>query len=280
MGGLEIALLIFAVVLIVVSFFLVDKKEPAPSTVPVPDMKQLNVISERAIKDMNTSANKLIEGTQDQLEAISNDKIMAVNEYSDQVLAKIDTNHKETVFLYQMLQDKEKELKETAQRMEELRIRCEKFLHDNPEVPDAAKNTKSTKSTPAKAAKKEYFAALDELSSANTPAPATGDCGDRPARKLDIGMEDFSFDDDTSAPEPEPETKGSKKMKSKDRAKQRLATVSTDVKQNMVQNAPEKSEKTNEVIALYKKKKSVMEISKLLNMGQGEVKLIIELYCK
>jgi hypothetical protein len=115
MDGLEIALLIFAVILIVVSFFLVDKKEKtAPVTVPVPDMKQLNVISERAIKDMNTNANKLIESTEDQLEAISNDKIMAVNEYSEQVIAKIDTNHKETVFLYQMLQDKEKELKETA----------------------------------------------------------------------------------------------------------------------------------------------------------------------
>ena len=107
MDGLEIALLIFAVILIVVSFFLVDKKEKtAPVTVPVPDMKQLNVISERAIKDMNTNANKLIESTEDQLEAISNDKIMAVNEYSEQVIAKIDTNHKETVFLYQMLQDK------------------------------------------------------------------------------------------------------------------------------------------------------------------------------
>jgi hypothetical protein len=48
----------------------------------------------------------------------------------------------------------------------------------------------------------------------------------------------------------------------------------------LLQIVTEKSEKTNEVIALYKKKKSVMEISKLLNMGQGEVKLIIELYCK
>lgn len=273
MDGLEIALLIFAVILIVVSFFLVDKKEKtAPPTVPVPDMKQLGVISERAIKDMNTNANKLIESTQDQLEAISNDKIMAVNEYSDQVIAKIDTNHKETVFLYQMLQDKEKELKETAQRMEELRIYCEKVLHDNPEAKEAS-GKKAGKG------KKEYFAALDELSAASTPAAEKTE-EDRPARKLDIGMEDFSFDDDTSAPEPEPESKSNKKMKSKDRAKQRLATVSTDVKQNMVQNAPEKSEKTNEVIALYKKKKSVMEISKLLNMGQGEVKLIIELYCK
>ena len=275
MDGLEIALLIFAVILIVVSFFLVDKKtpEPAAAKVPVPDMKQLNVISERAIKDMNTNANKLIESTEDQLEAISNDKIMAVNEYSDQVIAKIDENHKETVFLYQMLQDKEKELKETAQRMEELRIYCEKLLHDNPDAATAAKSTGNN-------GKKEYFAALDELSNANSPAPAPASDEDRPARKLDIGMEDFSFDEDASQPAPEPEVKENKKMKSKDRAKQRLTTVSSDVKQNMVKNAPEKSEKTNEVIALYKKKKSVMEISKLLNMGQGEVKLIIELYCK
>ena len=126
---------------------------------------------------------------------------------------------------------------------------------------------------------KGYFDALDALSSANTVPAEPVSAEDRPARVLDIGMEDFSFEDED--PEPEvPEDKNSKKMKSKDRAKQRLSVVSSDVKENMVKNAPEKSEKTNEVIALYKKKKSVMEISKLLNMGQGEVKLIIELYCK
>ena len=98
-------------------------------------------------------------------------------------------------------------------------------------------------------------------------------------RKLDIGMEDFSFDDDND-PEPMEDDKNLKKMKSKDRAKQRISYVSNDVKQDMKKNAPEKNEKTNEVINLYKKNKSVLEISKLLNMGQGEVKLIIELYCK
>ena len=98
-------------------------------------------------------------------------------------------------------------------------------------------------------------------------------------RKLDIGMEDFSFDDDND-PEPMEADKNLKKMKSKDRAKQRISYVSNDVKQDMKKNAPEKNEKTNEVINLYKKNKSVLEISKLLNMGQGEVKLIIELYCK
>ena len=273
MEALEIVLLIFALLLIIISFFLVDKsdrqqgKKENTNTVPVPDMKQLNVISERAIKDMNTNANKLLESTEDSLEAISNDKIMAVNEYSDQVLAKIDANHKEAVFLYQMLQDKEKELKETVQQLEMYRIECQKVMYENGEVP-AEEQT----------AARGYFDALDRLSSANTAAPEPSP-EDRPARILDIGMEDFSFDDDDGAPEPEVQDTN-KKMKSKDRAKQRLTTVPGDVKQNMLKNAPEKSDKTNEVIALYKKKKSVMEISKLLNMGQGEVKLIIELYCK
>lgn len=248
MSALEIALLIFGLILIIVSFFLVDKDQGATeNTVPVPDMKQLNVISERAIRDMNTNANKLLESTQDQLEEISNDKIMAVNEYSDQVLAKIDTNHKETVFLYQMLQDKEKELKETVNRIESLRIELEKHGMGG--------------------------------SSAAVSSQAAPVVSEDAPRKLDIGMEDFSFDDDND-PEPMEADKNLKKMKSKDRAKQRISYVSNDVKQDMKKNAPEKNEKTNEVINLYKKNKSVLEISKLLNMGQGEVKLIIELYCK
>lgn len=246
MSALEIALLIFGLILIIVSFFLVDKNQGAvENTVPVPDMKQLNVISERAIRDMNTNANKLLESTQDQLEEISNDKIMAVNEYSDQVLAKIDSNHKETVFLYQMLQDKEKELKETVNRIESLRIELEKQ------------------------------GAGSSTAASGQAAPVISDA----PRKLDIGMEDFSFDDDSN-PEPVQDDTNLKKMKSKDRAKQRISYVSNDVKQDMKKNAPEKNEKTNEVINLYKKNKSVLEISKLLNMGQGEVKLIIELYCK
>jgi len=249
MNGLEIALLVFALILIVISFFLVDKNDKVqPPTVPVPDMKQLNVISERAIKDMNTNANKLLESTEDSLEAISNDKIMAVEEYSDQVLAKIDANHKEVVFLYQMLQDKERELKETMQSADSLKADYEK----------------------------QNYIATEELSA--SVSESVKEEGDRSVRVIDIGMSEFSFDEDDD-PEPE-EDSNVKNLKSKDRAKQRLTTVSSDVKQEMIKNAPAKSEKTNEVIALYKKKKSVMEISKMLNMGQGEVKLIIELYCK
>ena len=263
MGGLEIVLLIVALALIIGSFFVVEKtkEEPKEKEVPVPNIKQLNVISERAIKDINSNANKVLESTQDRLETISNDKIMAVNEYSDQVLAKIDANNKEVVFLYQMLQAKEQELKETVSRLESLRIDGEKQVAASRGTAGKGNMSSGTSEETFKEAGKVYVE-------------------DRAPRKLDIGMEDFNFDDDLpSENEPDSGSKN-KNMKSKDRAKQRVSYIAKDEKQEMMKRAPERNEKTNEVISLYKKNKSVMEISKLLNMGQGEVKLIIELYCK
>ena len=38
--------------------------------------------------------------------------------------------------------------------------------------------------------------------------------------------------------------------------------------------------KTAKILELYQKKKSVLEISKALGLGQGEVKLVIDLYGK
>jgi hypothetical protein len=49
--------------------------------------------------------------TDDALSKLSNEKIMAVNDFSEQILEKIKKNHEEVVFLYSMLNDKERELK-------------------------------------------------------------------------------------------------------------------------------------------------------------------------
>ena len=48
------------------------------------------------------------------LERVTNEKIMAVNEYSDTVLEEINKNHKEVLFLYDMLNDKHDNLKNTV----------------------------------------------------------------------------------------------------------------------------------------------------------------------
>jgi uncharacterized protein YbjQ (UPF0145 family) len=48
------------------------------------------------------------------MEKISNEKIMAISEYSDTVLDAMDKTHNEIMFLYSMLNDKHKELTDLA----------------------------------------------------------------------------------------------------------------------------------------------------------------------
>lgn len=52
-----------------------------------------------------------MEKTERSMERVANEKIMAVNEYSDTVLEEINKNHKEVIFLYDMLNDKHENLK-------------------------------------------------------------------------------------------------------------------------------------------------------------------------
>ena len=47
-----------------------------------------------------------------------------------------------------------------------------------------------------------------------------------------------------------------------------------------VETPEDKLEKQEKVLALYAEEKSIKEISKMLSMGQGAVKLIIDLYGK
>ena len=54
------------------------------------------------------------------LEKITNEKIMAINEYGKTVTDEIERNHKEVVFMYDMLNDKTADLKNTIRKYENL----------------------------------------------------------------------------------------------------------------------------------------------------------------
>ncbi|MBO4415326.1 MAG: hypothetical protein J5824_05005 [Lachnospiraceae bacterium] len=131
MTGLEIALFILGVAFIVISFFIVDNSKSGNGSgmsASSINTEAIRRIGADAIEDMNRRSDLLIAESEDKLETISNDKIIAVGEYSDQVLEKINSNHKEVVFLYQMLNEKEEELKATAIKLENVRIECEKLI--------------------------------------------------------------------------------------------------------------------------------------------------------
>ncbi len=106
-----------------VSFFIPDKRneEGDPKVVQFSEEeirklieKQLNAAKDQISGMVDESINYGMEKTERAMERVSNEKIMAVSEYSDTVLNTIHKNHEEAVFLYDMLNDKHSHLKDTA----------------------------------------------------------------------------------------------------------------------------------------------------------------------
>ncbi|MGN0279617.1 MAG: DUF6115 domain-containing protein [Lachnospiraceae bacterium] len=121
MSAMEIVLIIMGVVIFLLGYLLPGGKKK-------PD-EEVQLISEDEVRKMvageiegardkisdivDETVNYSIEKTERALERVTNEKIMAVNEYSDTVLEEINKNHKEVVFLYDMLNDKHDNLMST-----------------------------------------------------------------------------------------------------------------------------------------------------------------------
>lgn len=249
MGGLEIALFVLAIAFVIISFFLIDNNQKVDEKAALADARELSAIGSGVLEKVNKEADEIVSDTEERLKELSNDKIMAVGEYSEQVIEKIDTNHREVVFLYQMLQDKEKELKNLSEQLDAQRRECAKLMKDKQQGESRAAVPEDIPVQPESIRKKN-----DELK-----------------RQAETGKR----------------TKRSPEKTESEKKTVRSADDLISRKSQLQNNSFEKSDSENglsdrnrEIIELYHQKKTVLEISKLLNMGQGEVRLIIDLYDK
>ena len=126
MGILEVILLIAGIVIFIGSFLLPSEKteesginkEAAKEEIRgLVEEEMLTVRSQMQDKMEETSEDAL-DKAERSLERLTNEKIMAVNEYSDTVLQEIHKNHEEAMFLYDMLNSKHANIKDTVSRMD------------------------------------------------------------------------------------------------------------------------------------------------------------------
>lgn len=66
------------------------------------------------------------EQTEISLDKLSNQKMLEMNEYSDTILQEINRNHNEVMFLYDMLNEKKKEINNTVRDMNVTKRRLRK----------------------------------------------------------------------------------------------------------------------------------------------------------
>ena len=129
MTGVAWILLLIGVVFMIGSFFVTEKLSPSElNQIAELSEEELKRIIDRGLKIAETRIEDAIDEQVDQssekvdrsLEKVTNDKIMAISEYSDTVIESMNKTHNEIMFLYSMLNDKHTELTGMAADLQRL----------------------------------------------------------------------------------------------------------------------------------------------------------------
>ena len=140
MTAVEITLIIVGIVFLLVSFLVQEKLSPKDiESISNLSENELKIIVEKQLKNANDQVEDAItdvvedktETTKRALEKETNEKIMAIDEYSNTVLESMNKTHNEILFLYSMLNDKHTELTDLAAQLQQF---SEQMKHTENEV--------------------------------------------------------------------------------------------------------------------------------------------------
>lgn len=122
MTTLEILLLILGAVIFIASFIVPESKSELDAADKQLTQEKLQELLQEEMKNVRSQVADAVDETvhysmkktERGLERLTNEKMTAVSEYAQTVLEDIHKNHEEVMFLYDMLNNKHENLKETA----------------------------------------------------------------------------------------------------------------------------------------------------------------------
>ncbi|MCH5251956.1 MAG: hypothetical protein J1F22_03180 [Lachnospiraceae bacterium] len=282
MTALEIIFLIIGFLCICGSFFIAGKQGMAEEQgedgffSDVWTEKDERIIKERISEILEERQADLVDETEDNLNRLCNEKIMAIDEFSRQLLGKIDSNHQEVVFMYNLLTEKEKNIKDIMAASMPV-----KEPAPEPEKAPKPETKPASAKAPAKApAAKPVSAKTSAAKPASAPATAPKAASAKAALST---PKPASAKAPTKAPAKEPESKTkTNAAPAKTQEKKKAAAPSVpERKEEKTESSSQVNVPGNvnlQIQKMYKEGKSILEISKALDIGQGEVKLVIALY--
>ena len=273
MTGLEIALLTIGLIVIVASFVFSSKSD-GDTMHNVKDVtftdKQKEDIKKQITDILDEQIDNVKEQTEISLDKLSNQKMLEMNEYSDTILQEINRNHNEVMFLYDMLNEKKKEINNTVRDMNVTKKEIEKSktVPKKQTVIDSIKDM--SEDTGGFMASEELL--REEQKDVDTRKKDI-------LNQLDAVVEAVSDDvsADLEAVEKKPKKRTSTGRTAAKRMKEKVKkeTLRED---NRDPKAFETGNNNEKILQLSKEGKSNVEIAKELGLGIGEVKLVIDLF--
>ena len=209
-------------------------------------MKQLKETADSVIEDMNDNA-------EEKLNTLSNKKIMEFEEYANQTLEKIDINHKEVMFLYDMLNSKEESVKQTIAELQNFKNEATELLQREKETEE---NNVISKDSSVED--------IDVVASKDDFAHLLKYCREYETEEKEDVVEEISL----------------KHVLEEQEDEKRISNVFDKPKNNNSENSNNGNyqQRNEQIIKLYSLGYSTLEISKRLGIGTGEVALVNNLY--
>ncbi len=278
MGVMAIILLIAGVVVFAASFLLPERLETPQESRKLAEEEIRTMVSREmdgvkghvdgVVEETVTNA---MEKTERSLERLSNEKIMAVNEYSDTVLQEIHKNHEEVMFLYDMLNNKQTSLKNAVSQIDQA---VKKTVEAAKGAEAAAKGAEETAKGAEATAKGAEETAKEAAQIAKEAAENAKEAEDvvHSFQRLDV--------EEAAAPPKEPVLEVPRpKPGAVQPPVEILQPPASDVDISFTQETEGAGRNCNEkILQLYQAGKSKVSIAKELGLGVGEVKLVIDLY--
>lgn len=276
MTALEIILLLIGIICVAASFIFfmkVDGPENVSNVnVGLSDKQKEAIkkqISDAYQEQMDEMTDKVKESTESELEKLSNQKIKELSEYSETVLADINKNHNEVMFLYDMLNEKSKEV---HNRIRDINIAVDRF---NEAEKNAEKKAEAVKDTD----KEESKPAVKKPAKPRTAVKSTAAKSTAAKSKTVSESQEEAVTETAVSPESEPKKPTAKKTAAGRRKTSKPAGTleegsSPAVNTEFMMGANKKEA----VLSLHNEGKSNVEIAKALGLGIGEVRLVIDLF--
>ncbi len=311
-----VVMIIIGIIFIFVSYFISEKiaSESQSKNEDLLTVDENYKFSDRELQIIKTKiedviarqAKDILYETNDSLASMANEKTMALGDYAVSVCDEIEKNHKEVMFLYSMLDDKQKELMETVKKVDEMKADINELLKQYEALPDLSKTAAfidkaadDRKEEPKKEdveEKRDYpkNSALDQLSALKQSYKEAVKENDT------VSVSDTKKEDSEVKEKEEPTASESEKTEHSESSVAQVEKTDTDTMEevlvedddpfaeidhtdidfdDVMDKEFEEQDNSNDIILeMYRNGNSILDIAKQLGLGVGEVRLVIDLY--
>ncbi len=289
MTGSVAVMIIIGIILILASFFVSEKLTKKEDVFNVDLLtvddnyefseRELRVIRRKIEDVIAQQAKDILYETNDSLSNMANEKTMALGDYAVAVCDEIEKNHKEVMFLYSMLEDKQKEIMKTVKTVDETSKNLKEMISElkkerrldetlKEPMPKMSAIDQLTNLTRMKKEAEQLQLAGNVQAAEEVPEETKPAIPDRQAESVKVQ----EYTEEIEEQETE-----SKDMESEDIFAE-MDETELDFEDELEEEFQENENSNDIILEMYRNGNSIIDIAKQLGLGVGEVKLVIDLY--